>query len=268
MSSLYGKNVVVFGAGGQLGAHLVLLLLKLGARVIAIGRTPEPLGVLRLEVTERFPGTVIFSTRVCDISSCLEMLRCMEDLEAFHVKFDAAINLVGRCPPKGLAAEVGTSLTDMQAHQLDANLEMYVRGQLLFQQVMLDVLKPQGCLVTVGTAMNRLLGVLPHQLMAGHYAASKQAQVTMARWLRGDPNVRSKRVLSHVLEVGAVDTDFHHGAPEGLRPPALVSKQSVAEAIVRAIQSRWIVDRQVVPFAQRIGAMISWIREYLGFWFK
>jgi NAD(P)-dependent dehydrogenase (short-subunit alcohol dehydrogenase family) len=159
MVTLAGKNVVVVGASGGVGRAIVRKMAAEGARVLAVGRTPEPLDQLAQEVS----GT---KTLAMDAASHAAPSRIFAALRP-----DVVILCAGARPP-------GRPLHELTWEQFSVNWETDVWMSFSFcREALRAPLAPGSTVILISSGA--ALGGSP---ISGGYAGAKRTQMFIANY--------------------------------------------------------------------------------------
>jgi NAD(P)-dependent dehydrogenase (short-subunit alcohol dehydrogenase family) len=159
MVTLAGKNVVVVGASGGVGRAIVRKMAAKGARVLAVGRTPEPLDRLAKEVS----GT---KTLAMDAASHAAPSRVFAALRP-----DVVILCAGARPP-------GRPIHELTWEQFSVNWETDVRMSFSFcWEALRAPLAPGSTVILISSGA--ALGGSP---ISGGYAGAKRTQMFIANY--------------------------------------------------------------------------------------
>ncbi|MDP3961091.1 MAG: SDR family NAD(P)-dependent oxidoreductase [Pseudorhodobacter sp.] len=107
---LAGKVVVVTGATSGLGRAAAVLLARLGAQVVAVGRNAEAGAALVDEVRQR-PGWLPPDFRAADLSAQADLRRLAAALCADHPVIDGLVNAAGAAYPTRRQSVDGIEMT-------------------------------------------------------------------------------------------------------------------------------------------------------------
>jgi 3-oxoacyl-[acyl-carrier protein] reductase len=169
--TLEGRRVVVTGASAGLGAHTVRLLARRGAHVVAVGRRPERLEALALELGDA-PGRVVPCRADVTLEGDAERLVAVA-AEALG-GIDVLVNNAG--------SEVQGGLEALSAADLEGMLRANVMSVFLVTRAALGELRrSRGMVVNLGSTV---VGRPPHGRFG--YVASKAAVEAMTRALAAD----------------------------------------------------------------------------------
>ncbi|MFA6353614.1 MAG: SDR family oxidoreductase [Candidatus Paceibacterota bacterium] len=211
---------------------------------LIVGGTGSIGGAIADEIFSHSHSVVITGKKELDVTN-EESIR---DFFSSFPSFDGMVYAVGSCPPKGYMKEIETPLSKIDVSRLSTDFNLHVVGLLRVVQQMKGVLKESSPILVISSGITRIPDCgCPANLYAGHYATIKASQNELVKWLRRDPFIREKGILIHRLGVGAVDTPFHEGASEELKPPILYSLEEVAKRAIKALDSRKVVDYDFNP---------------------
>jgi len=182
-----GRTAVVTGAGTGLGRAIAEQLVVSGARVIAVGRRPEPLEALAAE----HPGAVV--PVPCDVSDPASV----DDLSAMLIEEEVSI-LVNNA---GIGGPVA-NLVDIAPEHWDEVFAINVRGTYLMCRALLPAMMRRG----EGDIVN-LASVSGKRPLEGRtpYCASKMAVLGLTSTLAFEAGPSGVRVNS--LSPGPVESE-------------------------------------------------------------
>lgn len=239
------KIAVVFGGSGAIGSAIVDALLAAKYSVIAVARDTAKLMTTRDSCRSGRPfvnGDINVTSRASIDDFCGQ---------AFYKpnrKAALVVFTVGNCPPYGFAEEIGTPMAAFSSGRLRIEFEREVLGCHNVMQQMLPCLEDGGAMVIVGSRITRILEIpreaRPPKLHAYHHIAAVLAKKAIIEGYRMSPEVVARKIRVQWVAPPAVDTPFHAGEP---KPPVMVSREMVAEAVVKAAENLETVDVNVGP---------------------
>jgi NAD(P)-dependent dehydrogenase (short-subunit alcohol dehydrogenase family) len=231
---LSGRTALVTGGGSGLGATLVAALAEAGARVIAVGRSPEPLA----RVAESSGGAV--RTARCDVADPESVDALAAELERDGEGADVDI-LVNNAGVPGPVAP----LTDVGPEEWDEVFAVNVRGVYLMCRAFLPAMAARGD----GDILN-IASVSGKRPLARRtpYCASKAALLGLTSALAAEAGPQGVRVNS--LSPGPVDSARMR---RNFRLEAARTGVSEAEAerafVSKALLERMVTEREVADAA-------------------
>jgi NAD(P)-dependent dehydrogenase (short-subunit alcohol dehydrogenase family) len=189
---LNGKVVVVTGAGSGLGREVALELLRRGATVAAVDRSPDGLA----ETSRRAGEGAPMSTHVADVTDRARVAALPADVAARHGVVDGVIHCAGIIQPF-------VKLADLDDAVIERVLDVNLYGTLYVIRAFLPGLlaRPEAHVVTV-SSMGGFLPV-PGQTV---YGASKAAVKLLTEGLYAE--LADTRVRVTAVFPGAVATDI------------------------------------------------------------
>jgi 3-hydroxy acid dehydrogenase/malonic semialdehyde reductase len=217
---LQDKRVVVTGGTTGIGREVVRLLVEAGARVVTIGRTPEPAAEV-----EAFEGPGQVSAVVGDVSR-------REDLDRLFIEADdrfGGVDVLVVCAALGVGPLADTP-EDEWRYVVETNL--------------------LGCLGACGRAVSRMRGQGGGQIVIvgsvsadlravgeSVYAATKGGLLSFAHTLRKE--VAKDRIKVTLVEPGATDTDMQEcdqaEKARMVRDAEMLEAVEIAEGILFAL---------------------------------
>ncbi len=218
--SLEGCHALVTGASGGIGLAICRALADAGARLLLVGRRPEPLSAAARAVG----GTAL----VADVTVPEQVVRLREHATA----------ACGGAPEIVVSAagafELGR-VVDTAVESFDRMLAVNLRAPFLLARAFLPAMLARGSghLVTIGSVAGRV--AFPEN---GAYSASKYGVRGLHAVL--DAELRGTGVRATLIEPGATDTaiwdtidrERHRGLPER---QAMLTPEAVAGAVVFAL---------------------------------
>lgn len=182
-----GRTAVVTGAGTGLGRTIAEHLVRSGARVIAVGRRPEPLE----ELAADHPDAV--RAMPCDVSDPASVQELVE-----HMSDEQVSILINNAGIGGPVAD----LVDISPEEWDEVFAINVRGTFLMCRALLPSMLDRGA----GDVVN-LASVSGKRPLEGRtpYCASKMAVLGLSSTLAFEAGPHGVRV--NTLSPGPVESD-------------------------------------------------------------
>ncbi|MFY8166541.1 MAG: SDR family oxidoreductase [Sediminibacterium sp.] len=213
METLKYKKVLLLGATGGIGVHLVQLLTNSGAVVCVAGRNAEKLSALAAKYN--LPNEQVFQVDLANQVSVKEFAMSLSSLEA---PFDIFIN----------AAGIGLIKPFDQLESADMQNSFQVNVMSTF-----DVLKailPKMVEVKKGLVINipGILGKIPMSGAAA-YCASKYALVGMMQSIREELKRTEIRITQVYL--GGVDSPFWDNINLRVQREKMIQAEEAAKSI-------------------------------------
>lgn len=198
-----GRTVLVTGATGGIGRAAALALSRLGARIVAVGRSDEKLSALRDEVVAAGGAA---RTERADLSLLTDIRALAERLRGDEERIHVLVNNVGvllperRETPEGFEATFATNLLGQFA--LTTMLLPLLEGSETDPGRIVTV--SSGGMYTVPLEVDRLESRDDYR-GALAYARTKRAQVVLAEeWAH---RLADRRIVSNAMHPGWADTD-------------------------------------------------------------
>ncbi|UZW54934.1 SDR family oxidoreductase [Sphingobium sp. JS3065] len=194
------KIAIITGASRGLGRNMALHLARRGVGVIGTYRSSAAEAETLVAEIEAAGGTVaMLKLDVADSSSFSAFAASVADTlkTRFGVeRFDYLVNNAG----EGVYAPVA----EATEAQLDAMIDMHLRGPLFLSQKLLPILNDGGRILNVSSGFVRFT-------MAGYglYASAKAAIQTLTKFMAIELGARGIRV--NAIAPGAIATDFGGG---------------------------------------------------------
>lgn len=213
MESLKGKNVLVVGATGGLGAPLVRLLVGSGANVNIAGRNNEKLNNLASSLV--IPSNQVFEL---DIANEASVNAAIEKLLNQIPVIDILINAAG----VGIIKTMDT----LTAAEFEYTLKVNLFGSFYLIKAILPAMK----LVKKGLIIN-IPGVLGKVPMAGAaaYSASKYGLTGMMQSIREELKRTDIRITN--LFLGGVDSPFWDNIDLRVQRDKMILADEAAKAV-------------------------------------
>lgn len=229
------KTYLVFGAAGSIGQETVHQLLAAGHRVIASVRE-------RGKIKEELLRNEALLVNVIENVAHQQTLEAYASYLSNFCRLDGIIYAVGHCPPNGFLDAIKYPLSQLPLDEYEREIDMHQIGVLNVFQRMVGNLKNGGCFVFISSAITRLKGQFPPFLQAHYHASVISAEDWLVDGMRHDPIIAEREIKVHRVAPAAVDTLFHRGGPQ---PPKLIPISTVVEEIIRALQNKEVVDKQI-----------------------
>ncbi len=213
MESLKGKNVLVTGATGGIGAHAAKLLSQNGAILFLSGRNQEKLNQVAADLS--VPADRVFVTDMANFEDVQEMA---SKIHAAIPALDILVNAAGI----GIIKPMDTLTSEEFRKTLDANLT----GPFHLVKSFLPEMKTQ----KKGLIIN-IPGVLGKVPMAGAaaYSASKYGLVGMMQSIREELKRTEIRITN--LFMGGVDSAFWDNIDLRVQRDKMIVVEEAAKAI-------------------------------------
>ncbi len=212
---LDGKVALVTGAGGDLGAETVRLMLERGAAVVGVDRSPEALG----RVKSTLPADAPWLEVEADVVEEEQVADAVARAHAAFGRIDVLFNNAG---VEGGPASAWRPTSELARVDFDHVFAVNVTGVFLCMKHTLPVMVAGGGGAIVNVASVAALRPGPGQMA---YAASKAAVIGMTRtaaleW--GEHGVRANCIAPGPLE-GRMMESIAAGmvAARGAEPPGL-----------------------------------------------
>lgn len=213
MESLKNKKVLVLGATGGIGAHLVKLLNTSGALVWIAGRNEEKLALLAVQYT--IPKSQVLQVDLASAGSVEKMSLVLSNQE---VPFDIFVN----------AAGIGLIKPFDQLATLDMQLSFQVNVMSTFE--ILKAILPKMVEAKKGLIINipGILGKIPMSGAAA-YCASKYALVGMMQSIREELKRTEIRITQ--IYLGGVDSPFWDEINLRVQREKMIQAEEAAKSI-------------------------------------
>jgi NAD(P)-dependent dehydrogenase (short-subunit alcohol dehydrogenase family) len=160
-----GKNIIVTGASGDLGAAITRRLISQGANVLAVAADEAGLARLAAEVTG--PGAL--ETLVADVSDAEQVLGYATQASALWGEVDGFVNNAG------IQTHV-RPIVDFPEEDFDRVMAVNVRGVFLGMKYVLPRMRDGGSVVNMSSSLGLVGGA---GIVA--YVASKHAVIGMTK---------------------------------------------------------------------------------------
>ena len=213
MESVKGKNILIAGATGSIGAATARILTASGAQVFLVGRNKDKLKLLSIELN--IPETRTFILSISDASAMTALRRKFFNE---HTVIDVLINATGI----GIIKPMET----LSAEEFMLTLQTNLYGSFLLVKEFLPAMKEQ----KKGLIIN-IPGVLGKVPMAGAaaYSASKFGLVGMMQSIREEIKRTDIRITNIFL--GGVDSAFWDTIELKVQRDKMVNAEEAARAI-------------------------------------
>ncbi len=213
MQSIKGKNILVAGATGGIGAHTIKLLSVAGANLFITGRNVEKLQQVAIE--SKIPATNIFAA---DLSDPQQVQSLKEGYFTVFQHIDILINA------SGIGIIKPVELLNETEFMLSVNTNLF--ASFLLVKAFLPAMKT----AKTGLIIN-IPGVLGKVPMAGAaaYSASKYGLVGMMQSIREEVKRTDIRITN--LFMGGVDTPFWDTIDLRVQKEKMIVAEEAAKAI-------------------------------------
>lgn len=174
--SLEGKKIAFSGATGVLGKTMALHLAGEGAEILILGRTPEKVQELVLEINSKGGKSSGYSADVTDEESLQKVAQL---IESQHYRIDVLINSAGGNMP-GAVVRPDQNFLDLDTDSLKKVMDLNYLGTVLPIKALLPLMLKHGkgnILNISSMAANR-----PMTRVMG-YASAKAAIDNLTKWL-------------------------------------------------------------------------------------
>ncbi len=191
---LKNRVALITGAGSGIGKAAALLLAKEGAKVAALGRTPDEIK-RTVEEIERGGGEAL--TVVADISQPDQMQHAIKQIVEKWNRIDIVFANAG-------INGVWAPLEELEPDEWDRTLSINLKGTFLTVKYAVPYLKREGGSVIVTSSVNgtRMFS----NTGATAYACSKAAQVAFTKMVALE--LAEARVRVNVICPGAIETQI------------------------------------------------------------
>ena len=221
------QTAVIVGGTGNVGGECARRFRAAGYRVWQLSRHAPP--------PDQGFGA---EWRECDVLDSASFRRMLRRISTDTGQLDILVYTAG-LPPD----------TDMPlaAYPLDAwyaTWNTYVTGFLVAFQEAIQLMKPHGHFVVIGSAITRLSENTLPPFHAGHYAAAKAALNELCKW--GKREAHAQGFLLSRISPGALDVAYHRDAPTERRPKAMVPVPRLVDLIITAINDAKELDLDVI----------------------
>ncbi|TAH07737.1 MAG: SDR family oxidoreductase [Sphingobacteriia bacterium] len=213
METLKGKQVIIVGATGSIGAHTAKLISGSGAIVYITGRDAQKLSQLAEELT--IPRERVFEM---DITDEIVVNNTIQQILTITPNIDILVNAAGI----GIIKPMETLSTEDFTKTIQINLF----GSFYLAKAVLPAMK----LVKKGLIIN-IPGVLGKVPMAGAaaYSASKYGLVGMMQSIREELKRTDIRITN--LFLGGVDSAFWDNIDLRVQREKMIQSEEAAKAI-------------------------------------
>lgn len=237
MENLQNKRVLVTGATGGIGMHLIPLLKQSGARLFVSAKHED-----KLEASMKRWGMEQQDGYACDVADAHSVKQLFVQVKQKWNALDMLINLSGM----GLIKPV-EQLTEAAFEEV---MRVNAFGAFYLTKSALELMREhkQGLLLHVP-------GILGKTPMAGAtaYCASKYALVGMMQSIREE--LKRTAIRISLLYFGGVDTPFWDGLDLRVQREKLIRPEEAARAIWFACQQphSGVVNEMVIqPFSHQV----------------
>jgi len=214
MENLAGKTVLVTGATSGIGLEASVVLARMNARLVMIGRDPAKTAEKVEEVRKRSGSTAVESL-LCDFSSQARIRRLADEFRARHDRLDILVNNAGAVFAKRSVTEDGIESTFAVNH-LGYFLLTNLLLDLLIKSAPARVVNVASAASYQGTLDFEDLGFERGYRIMRAYSRSKLANILFTRALAD--RLAGTGVTVNSLHPGAVATNIWNGAPRWVRP--------------------------------------------------
>lgn len=163
-----GKVAVVTAAGRGIGWATALVLVRWGARVVAVDLDPTALALL---VSEATSAATPVETAIADVCDEGAVTRLFSDVARRHGGVDILVNAVGGGKP--------TALEEISGSEWDRMFAFNVKSSFLCAREAARHMASGGRIVNVAS----LAGVTSSVLQGAHYSSAKAAVIGLTRHL-------------------------------------------------------------------------------------
>ena len=173
-----GKNIIVTGATGDLGAAITRRLISQGAKVLAVAHNDAGLSRLAGEVS----GRGVLETFVADVSDAAQVLGYATRAFELWGQVDGFVNNAGIQTPV-------RPIVEFSEEEFDRVMAVNVRGVFLGMKYVLPRMRDGGSVVNMSSALGLVGGA---GIVA--YVASKHAIIGMTKTAAIEQGARGIRV--------------------------------------------------------------------------
>jgi len=237
MSRLDGKVAIVTGAGTGIGREAAKMFAAEGAKVVVVGRRPEPLASVVEEITQA-GGTAV--ARPTD----LEDGDAAAAVAAFTIETYGRVDiLVNNAGHASKVRSIRWVKTDEWESVFRINIDAVFR---LTQACLPDMLsRGEGTVITTSS----MAALMPGIVGGAPYSAAKAASYNLMRGLNSE--LRASGIRATTIIPGEVDTPILEGRP---KPPSddaratMMQPEDIASAILLAatMPHRTVVEEIVL----------------------
>ncbi|HET6228559.1 MAG TPA: SDR family NAD(P)-dependent oxidoreductase [Longimicrobiaceae bacterium] len=191
---LEGKVALISGAGSGIGKAAAVLLAKEGAKVAALGRTPEQLEKAVQEIKDADGEAMAV---LADISKPDDMQRAVKETTDRWGRLDIVFANAG-------INGVWAPIEELEPDEWDRTLDINLKGTFLTVKYAVPFLKKQGGAIVVTASVNgtRIFS----NTGATAYSCSKAAQVAFTKMMALE--LAPSKVRINVICPGAIDTEI------------------------------------------------------------
>ncbi|HDP25900.1 MAG TPA: SDR family NAD(P)-dependent oxidoreductase [Deltaproteobacteria bacterium] len=222
MKYLYGKNVLITGAGSGIGRVMALDFARNKANLALVDINPEALEAVEKEVKAFGVKT---GTYVCDISKRSAVAKTVKAIRKDFNQIDILVNNAG--------IVIGKSFVDLSLDEMHRTMDINFWGHVYFTKEFLPdmIQRNDGHLVNIASS-GGLLGMT----QMSDYGASKFAEVGFSESLRrelyqaGAKNVKVTVVCPYTINTGM----FEGFKPLWFNP--ILKAEYVGQKVVEAVK--------------------------------
>lgn len=213
METLKGKQVIIVGATGGIGAHAAKLIHGSGAIVYITGRDAQKLNQLSAELA--IPQERVF---VMDIADENDVNNTIQQILSHTPNIDILVNAAG--------IGIIKTMETLSSADFNQSLQVNLFGSFYLAKAVLPSMK----LVKKGLIIN-IPGVLGKVPMAGAaaYSASKYGLVGMMQSIREELKRTDIRITN--LFLGGVDSSFWDNIDLRVQRDKMIQSEEAAKAI-------------------------------------
>jgi NAD(P)-dependent dehydrogenase (short-subunit alcohol dehydrogenase family) len=227
-----GATAMVTGAGGGLGLAAAIGFARLGARVLAVGRSEARAAEAAASVAGAVPGAAV-TPGVCDLSSLASVRAFADRLGAEEDRLDVVVHNAGVMPPERTLSTDGVELM-FATHVLAPFVLTERLGDLLRSSAPSRVIiVASGGMYAHSLDGQDLQAEREDYAPAKLYARTKRAQVVLAELLADE--LAADHVVVHAMHPGWADTEGVRGSMPAFRRltrPILRTPEEGADTVV------------------------------------
>jgi short-subunit dehydrogenase len=220
---LQGRNALVTGAGGDIGAAIAVALGERGANLILLGRSEARLRETGARVRSLEGATV--ETRVADLGDDGQI----KDLADMLIARGASLDILVHCASAYDRGKIATASIE----QFDRQHRVNLRAPYRLAQLLTPLLcQTGGDVVFINSSQGTAAG--PD---VGAYAATQHGRAALAETLRAEINDAGVRVLSVFLgrTAGRRQQEIYAAEGRPYMPEQLMQPEDVAEMVAAAL---------------------------------